>query len=107
MAKLWQTTALCITKLFEFITTTYNVYTNVNNNVYCNITQYLNNVYCNRYDNVYTNVNNNVYCNTIQEFAKNNSQNRYKAVIFGDVLEHFFRSEAIDYIDYFLYRNNE
>jgi N-acetyl-gamma-glutamylphosphate reductase len=27
-------------------------------------------------------------------------------VIFGDVLEHFFRSEAMDYIDYFLYRSD-
>jgi hypothetical protein len=49
---------------------------------------------------------NNIHCTTIQEFAKNNPRNRYNAVIFGDVLEHFFRSEAIDYIDYFLYRSD-
>jgi hypothetical protein len=49
---------------------------------------------------------NNVHCTTIKEFAKNNPRNRYNVVIFGDVLEHFFRSEAIDYIDYFLYRSD-
>jgi hypothetical protein len=49
---------------------------------------------------------NKVHCDTIQDFAKRNSRNRYNAVIFGDVLEHFFRSEAIDYIDYFLYRSD-
>jgi hypothetical protein len=49
---------------------------------------------------------NNVNCTTIQEFSRDNSRNRYNAVIFGDVLEHFFRSEAIDYIDYFLYRSD-
>ena len=48
----------------------------------------------------------NVYCKTIREFAISNPTNRYNAVIFGDVLEHFFRSEAIDYIDYFLYRSD-
>jgi hypothetical protein len=49
---------------------------------------------------------NQVHCSTIQDFAKQNPRNRYNAVIFGDVLEHFFRSEAIDYIDYFLYRSD-
>lgn len=47
-----------------------------------------------------------VHCTTIQDFAKSNPRNRYNMVIFGDVLEHFFRSEAIDYIDYFLYRSD-
>ena len=47
-----------------------------------------------------------VHCCNVQDFAKNNPRNRYNAVIFGDVLEHFFRSEAIDYIDYFLYRSD-
>lgn len=49
---------------------------------------------------------NKIHSTTIQDFAKNNPRNRYNIVIFGDVLEHFFRSEAIDYIDYFLYRSD-
>lgn len=46
-----------------------------------------------------------VYNETIQDFIINNCIKRYDVVIFGDVLEHFFRSEVIDYIDYFLYRS--
>lgn len=47
-----------------------------------------------------------VYCQKIQDFTQSTSRNRYGAVIFGDVLEHLFRNEAIDYIDYFLYRSD-
>lgn len=47
----------------------------------------------------------NVYNETIQDFIINNCTSRYDVVIFGDVLEHFFRSQAIDYVDYFLYRS--
>lgn len=46
-----------------------------------------------------------IYQKDIQTFCKEDSKNRYDVVIIGDVLEHFFRSEAIDYLDYFLYRS--
>jgi hypothetical protein len=49
---------------------------------------------------------NKVYHKTLEEFCKENPGNKYNTVLFGDVLEHFFRSEAIDYIDYFLYRSD-
>jgi len=49
---------------------------------------------------------NKIHSTTIKDFANKNPRNRYNIVIFGDVLEHFFRSEAIDYIDYFLYRSD-
>jgi len=42
---------------------------------------------------------------TLREYCARNSGDRYDVVLFGDVLEHFFRSEAIDFIDYFLYRS--
>jgi len=48
----------------------------------------------------------NVHQKTIQDFIIQDCKKRYDVVIFGDVLEHFFRSQAIDYIDYFLYRAN-
>lgn len=46
-----------------------------------------------------------VYNLSVQEYANQHASNQYDLVIFGDVLEHFFRSEAIDYLDYFLYRS--
>jgi len=46
-----------------------------------------------------------VYNLSIQDYVNHHASNRYDLVIFGDVLEHFFRSEAIDYLDYFLYRS--
>lgn len=52
-------------------------------------------------NNIYTNI----YQKTIQDFIVQNCTNRYDVVIFGDVLEHFLRSQAIDCIDYFLYRS--
>ena len=42
---------------------------------------------------------------TLRQYCSSNSTARHDLVLFGDVLEHFFRSEAIDYIDYFLYRS--
>lgn len=42
---------------------------------------------------------------TLRDYCNIHPRKRNDAVIFGDVLEHFFRSEAIDYIDYFLYRS--
>jgi hypothetical protein len=42
---------------------------------------------------------------TLRQYCAVNSSARHDIVLFGDVLEHFFRSEAIDYIDYFLYRS--
>jgi hypothetical protein len=41
----------------------------------------------------------------LDKYCNDKTSNRYDAVIFGDVLEHFFHSKAIDYIDYFLYRS--
>lgn len=46
-----------------------------------------------------------VHEKTIQQYCEENAAERHDVVIFGDVLEHFFRSEAIDYLDYFLYRS--
>lgn len=47
-----------------------------------------------------------VYDTPLRDYAVKHSKNRHNLVIFGDVLEHFFRSEATDYIDYFLYRSD-
>jgi len=47
-----------------------------------------------------------VYQKTLQEFANENFRNRYNLVIFGDVLEHLYRSQVIDYLDFFLYRTD-
>jgi SAM-dependent methyltransferase len=47
---------------------------------------------------------NKIYHKDIQKFSKEDSKNRYDVVIIGDVLEHLFRTEVIDYLDYFLYR---
>lgn len=41
----------------------------------------------------------------LRQYCNHHAKDRSDIVIFGDVLEHFFRSEAIDYIDYFLYRS--
>ena len=41
----------------------------------------------------------------LRQYCNHHAKDRNDVVIFGDVLEHFFRSEAIDYIDYFLYRS--
>lgn len=46
-----------------------------------------------------------VYEETIHKYCESHARERYDLVIFGDVLEHFFRSQAIDLIDYFLYRS--
>lgn len=49
---------------------------------------------------------NNVYNISIQDFATKHCRNRYDLTIFGDILEHLFRSEAIDCLDFILYRSN-
>jgi len=46
-----------------------------------------------------------VYRSSVEMFCRDNASARHDIVIFGDVLEHFFRSQAIDYLDYFLYRS--
>ena len=51
-----------------------------------------------------SNIYNKVYTQSIEEYIQKNSTNRYDVVVFGDVLEHLFRSSVIDYLDYFLYR---
>lgn len=40
----------------------------------------------------------------LMSYCNERAGERHDVVIFGDVLEHFFRSQAIDYLDYFLYR---
>lgn len=40
----------------------------------------------------------------LMSYCNERAGDRHDVVIFGDVLEHFFRSQAIDYLDYFLYR---
>lgn len=46
-----------------------------------------------------------VYMQNVHQFIENHSKERHDLVVFGDVLEHFFRSQVIDILDYFLYRN--
>lgn len=45
-----------------------------------------------------------VYVKPIQTFIQEHSRQTYDAVIIGDVLEHLFRSEALDVMDCLLYR---
>lgn len=45
-----------------------------------------------------------VHCMSVQDFVRLHSRNNYNLVIIGDVLEHLFRSEAIDILDCLLYR---
>jgi hypothetical protein len=51
-----------------------------------------------------SNIYNTVFPVSIQDFIKTEYKFQYDVVIFGDVLEHLFRSEVIDYLDYFLYK---
>ena len=51
-----------------------------------------------------SNTYNKVYTQSIEEYIQKNPTNRYDVAVFGDVLEHLFRSSVIDYLDYFLYR---
>jgi len=45
-----------------------------------------------------------VHRKTVHDYCEENAHERHDIVVFGDVLEHFYRSQAIDLIDYFLYR---
>lgn len=45
-----------------------------------------------------------VHRKTIHDYCNENAHERHDLVVFGDVLEHFYRSQAIDLLDYFLYR---
>lgn len=47
----------------------------------------------------------NVYMQDLYEFIKSNKKDTYDLVIFGDVLEHFFRSQVFDILDYMLYKH--
>lgn len=47
---------------------------------------------------------NTVFPVTLQDFVNTTYKFNYDVALFGDVLEHLFRSEVIDYIDYFLYK---
>ena len=41
----------------------------------------------------------------LSDYISDYSDNRYDFVYFGDVLEHLFLSQAIDYLDFFSYRS--
>ena len=46
-----------------------------------------------------------VYNEDIKNFLLKNSTMRYDLVLFNDILEHLFRSDAIDVLDFCLYRS--
>jgi trans-aconitate methyltransferase len=48
---------------------------------------------------------NTVYNEDIKNFCLKNSHIRYDVVLFNDILEHLFRSEAMDVLDFLLYRS--
>jgi predicted TPR repeat methyltransferase len=48
---------------------------------------------------------NNIVISDTKEYCLKNSSIRYDVVIFGDVLEHMFRSDAMDVLDFMLYRS--
>lgn len=47
----------------------------------------------------------NVYQTDIEGYIRNYSQNNYDLIIFSDILEHLYKNEVINYLDYFLYRS--
>jgi hypothetical protein len=47
-----------------------------------------------------------VFCDDAISWIRNSSDNKYDLVIITDVLEHLFKSEAIDVIDSMLYRTS-
>jgi SAM-dependent methyltransferase len=47
----------------------------------------------------------NVYMQDLHGFMDSNNKDTYDLVIFGDVLEHFYRSQVFDILDYFLYKH--
>lgn len=49
---------------------------------------------------------NQVFDCTVQDFVIPYCKARYNIVIFGDILEHMFKSQAMDYLDFFLYRSD-
>lgn len=48
---------------------------------------------------------NKVHPYNISQFVDTVYKFQYDLVVFGDVLEHLFRSQVIDYLDYFLYKS--
>jgi hypothetical protein len=48
---------------------------------------------------------NTVHPYNIQDFVNKQYKFQYDVVVFGDVLEHLFRSQVVDYLDYFLYKS--
>lgn len=46
-----------------------------------------------------------IYPYNVLEFITHKHKFQYDVVIFGDVLEHLFRSQVIDILDYFLYKS--
>jgi SAM-dependent methyltransferase len=47
----------------------------------------------------------NVFNMDLKTFILEKSKLKYDLIIIGDVLEHFFKSEALDYLDYLTYRS--
>lgn len=52
-----------------------------------------------------SNIYDTIHTKNIQEFVNTQYKFSYDLIIFGDVLEHLFRSQVIDYLDYFLYKS--
>lgn len=52
-----------------------------------------------------TTIYNNIFELGLKEYLDQYSYNRYDVVIFGDILEHLYKSEVIDYLDYLVYRS--
>ena len=48
---------------------------------------------------------NNIYNFDIKDFCLKNPRIRYDLVMFNDILEHLFRSDALDVLDFMLYRS--
>ena len=48
---------------------------------------------------------NTVHTMSIEKYLDECSSNSYDVVILGDVLEHFYRSRAMDYLDFLAYRS--
>lgn len=47
---------------------------------------------------------NNIYQLGLKDYLDHYSHNRYDLIIFGDILEHLYKSQVIDYLDYLVYR---
>lgn len=62
----------------------------------------INNSYVDQYN--LKRIYNTIYINDIKSFCLSTSSMRYDIVLFNDILEHLFRSDALDVLDFMLYR---